>query len=116
MHIIKYKSRLQCVYLQNHDMGICSITCDAITTLRLPEEVCLCTTNRAHKYTHSHTVLSAGFVLQSHVIYTLGPAGLCSSSMSFLQAAEEREKERRGGGGNRQPAIWVLLHWMQSPW
>lgn len=47
-----------------------------------------------HTNTHTHTLLSAGFVLQSHAIYTMGPAGLCSSSMSLLQAAKEKERER----------------------
>lgn len=108
VHIIIYKSRLQCcpeyffsalwrVYFPNHNVGICSITCDGITSLRLPEEVCLHTTNRTqtqYTNTHTHTVLSAGFVLQSHAIYNIGPAGLYSSCMNLLQAAREREREK----------------------
>lgn len=109
MHLFISKSSLRCclqtAYLQNHSMGICSITCDGISTLRLSEEVCLHSANRARKRTLVHTVLSAGFVLQSHAIYNMGPAGLCSSCVP----AEE-------DGDGAACHLGSALHWMQSPW
>lgn len=96
------------VYLQNHDTGICSITCYGITTLRLPEEVCL-HTNKTHKYTLCWVLA----LLQSHAIYTLGPAGLL-----FLCEFRKREREmrRRRRRRRRLKEAQCFLRCISSHW
>lgn len=116
---VYFFSALWRVYFLNHNVGICSITCDGITTLRLPEEVCLHTTNRARIHTLTQCWVLA--LCCSHMQFTIWVLQVCTLPVWIYSRLPGKERERKwegwgGGGGTRQSAIWVLLHWMQSPW